>query len=106
MLISGSSKPSLQKNNLNSPVSVLFWKRPPCTAPNLLHNYELETLVMDGPYLLQIWHFNFKGMLERKGECLQHPGSYQDSSTAPNHLPGRKASDPGKPQTMQDPAQD
>lgn len=40
-------------------------------APNLLRdNYELKTLVMNGPYLLQIWHFNFKGMLERKKESV------------------------------------
>lgn len=41
----------------------------PVLAPNLLHNnYGLKTPVMEGPHLLQIWHFNFKGMSERKGE--------------------------------------
>lgn len=43
-------------------------------APNLLRdNYELKTLVMNGPYLLQIWHFNFKGMLERKKRVSATP---------------------------------
>lgn len=99
ILISGSSKPSLQKNNLNLPVSVVFWKRPPKPSLCLFQTCfshdknELKPLVMDGLDLLKIWHFNFKGMLERKRECLQHPGSYQDSCTAPYHLPGRKGSE-------------
>lgn len=74
----------------------------PVLAPNLFNdNYELKTLVMDRLCLLQIWDFSFKGMLERTGECLQHPGSYQDSSTAPFHLPGRKGSEMA-PQTIED----
>lgn len=38
-----------------------------CSKP-ASRNYGLKTPVMEGPHLLQIWHFNFKGMSEGKGE--------------------------------------